>query len=289
MNVFEIVTEKILEHLDSGVIPWRKPWNARTSIPRNLATGRPYRGINLFLLVSECYSSPYWLTFKQVQDKGGSIKKGEKSSLVIFWKFHKIEEVNKETGEIEEKEVPMLRYYRVFNALQTEGFEYPQQETIENNIDPIKEAEALINSYSDKPEIKHGFTKACYAPSEDVIKMPLPGSFINPDAYYNVLYHEAVHSSGAEKRLNRPTLTDNQGFGSRMYAQEELVAEMGAAFLCGMAGISQGTIENTAAYIKGWRDTIANDPKLVVIAAGQAQKAVNYITGESIEPDNRED
>jgi antirestriction protein ArdC len=281
-SVFEIITGKILSHLDNGVIPWREPWSGKAGIPRNLVTGKPYRGINLFLLMAECYSSPYWLTFKQIQDKGGSIKKGEKSSLVIFWKFLEIEEVNKETGDLDKKEIPMLRYYRVFNVLQTEGIDCPQPEAIVNGLDPIVEAEALVEAYKDMPEIKHGFTKACYRPSEDLIKMPLLNSFINPDEYYSTLFHECVHSTGSPKRLDRPTLTESQGFGSESYAQEELVAEMGAAFLCGISGISQTTLENSTAYIKGWRDTIAKDPKLVIMAAAQAQKAVSYITGESI-------
>jgi antirestriction protein ArdC len=281
-SVFEIITEKILSHLDNGVIPWRKPWTGKAGIPRNLVTGKPYRGINLFLLMAECYSSPYWLTFRQVQDKGGSIKKGEKSSLVIFWKFREVEEIDKKTGEPEKKEIPMLRYYRIFNILQTEGMDYPQPEASINHLEPIAQAETLVEEYKDKPEIRHGFLRACYAPSEDLIKMPALNSFFNPEEYYSTLFHECVHSTGSPKRLDRPTLTESQGFGSESYAQEELVAEMGAAFLCGISGISQTTIENSAAYIQGWRDTIAKDPKLVIMAAAQAQKAVSYITGESI-------
>ncbi len=287
-SVFEIITEKILSHLDNGVIPWRKPWNGKAGIPRNLVTGKPYRGINLFLLMAACYSSPYWLTFKQFQDKGGSIKKGEKSSLVIFWKFLEIEEVNKETGNLDKKEIPILRYYRVFNVLQTEGMDYSQPVASTNSLDPIAQAEALVEAFKDKPEIKHGFTKACYRPSEDLIKMPLLNSFISQEEYYSTLFHECVHSTGNPKRLDRPTLTESQGFGSESYAQEELVAEMGAAYLCGISGISQSTIENSASYIKGWRDTIAKDPKLVIMAAAQAQKAVTYITGESILEEEKE-
>jgi antirestriction protein ArdC len=288
-SVFEIITGKILSHLDNGVIPWRKPWSGKAGIPRNLVTGKPYKGINLFLLMSECYSSPCWLTFKQVQDKGGSIKKGEKSSLVIFWKFLEIEEVNKETSDPEKKKIPMLRYYRIFNVLQTEGMVYPQPLVSINSLDPIAQAEALVEAYKDKPEIKHGFTKACYRPSEDLIKMPLLNSFISQEEYYSTLFHECVHSTGSEKRLDRSTLTESQGFGSESYAQEELVAEMGAAYLCGISGISQATIENSASYIKGWRDTIAKDPKLVIIAAAQAQKAVSWITGESLIEEEKEE
>jgi antirestriction protein ArdC len=238
--------------------------------------------------MAECYSAPYWLTFKQVQDKGGSIRKGEKSSLVIFWKFRNIEEVNKETGELETKEIPMLRYYRVFNVLQTEGMDYPQPEASTNSLDHLAQAEALVEAYKDKPEIKHGFTKACYRPSEDLINMPLLNSFFNPEEYYSTLFHECVHSTGSPKRLDRPTLTESQGFGSESYAQEELVAEMGAAYLCGISGISQATLENSAAYIKGWHDRIAEDPKLVIMAAAQAQKAVIHITGETFEEETSE-
>lgn len=286
-NVFETVTEQILSHLDKGIIPWRKPWTSKIRLPLNLVTGKKYRGINIWLLLASSYASPYWLTFNQAKTLGGTIKKGEKSSIVVFWNFKEVEEVNKDTGELEKKNIPFLKYYRVFNVLQCEGITYHDQPE-ESHLDPIAEAEAIIEGYKGRPEIKHGFTKACYNPIEDVVKMPNKSAFVNPAGFYNVLFHEEIHGTGHSTRLNRETLTTPAPFGSKNYAREELVAEMGAAYLCGISGIAHATIENSAAYIQGWRDSISKDSKLVVLAAAQAQKAVNYITGKQ-EEENHED
>ncbi len=286
-NVFEIVTEQILSHLDKGIIPWKKPWTSKIRFPRNLVTGKLYRGINIWLLLASSYASPYWLTFNQAKTLGGTIKKGEKSSIVVFWNFKEVEEVNKDTGELEKKNIPFLKYYRVFNVLQCEGITYPDQ-LEESHSYPIAEAEAIIEGYKGRPEIKHGFTKASYNPIEDVVKMPNKSAFVNQEEYFSVLFHEAIHSTGLETRLNRETFTTPAAFGSKSYAREELIAEMGAAYLCGISGIAHATIENSAAYIQGWRDSISKDSKLVVLAAAQAQKAVNYITGRQ-EEENHED
>jgi len=285
-NVFEIVTEQIVSHLDKGIIPWRKPWTSKVRFPRNLVTGKLYRGINIWLLLASSYASPYWLTFNQAKDLGGTIRKGEKSSIVVFWNFKEVDEINKDTGEMVKKNIPFLKYYRVFNALQCEGISYPDQPE-ESHADPIAEAEVLIEGYKGRPEIKHGFTKACYNPIEDLIKMPNRSAFMNQEEYFSTLFHEAVHSSGSVSRLNRETLSSPVAFGSKNYAREELVAEMGAAYLCGISGISHATIENSAAYIQGWRDSIGKDSRLVVLAAAQAQKAVSYIMGSQEE--NHED
>lgn len=287
-NVFEIVTQQILDHLSNGVVPWRKPWTSKIRFPRNLVTSKLYQGINVWLLLASSYSSPYWLTFNQTKDLGGTIKKGERSSVVVFWNFKEVEEVNEDTGQIENKNIPFLKYYRVFNVLQCEGLTYPDQPE-ETYTDPIAEAEAIIEEYKGRPEIKHGFTKAYYNPIEDVVRMPNKSAFVSQESYFNVLYHEGIHSTGHSTRLNRETLTKQAPFGSMDYAREELIAEMGAAYLCGISGISHATIENSAAYIQGWRDSISKDSRLVVIAAAQAQKAVNYIcankTSEGIESD----
>ena len=278
-NVFEIVTEQILSHLDKGVIPWKKPWSSKIRFPRNLVTSKPYNGINIWLLMTPGYASPYWLTFNQAKNLGGNVKKGEKSSIVVFWNFKEVEEANKDTGELVKKNIPFLKYYRVFNVQQCEGITYPDQPE-EIHTDPIAEAEALIEGYKGRPEIKHGFVRACYNPEEDLIKMPNKSAFVNLEEYFSTLFHECVHSSGAASRLNRETLTSPAEFGSKSYAREELIAEMGAAYLCGISGISQATIENSTAYIQGWRNVISKDSRLVVLAASLAQKAVNHITGQ---------
>jgi len=275
-NVFEIVTEQILSHLDKGIIPWKKPWTSKIRFPRNLVTGKLYRGINIWLLLTSSYASPYWLTFNQIGTLKGKVKKGEKSSIVVFWNFKEVTELNEKTGEMDKMNIPYLKYYRVFNVLQCEGITYPEQPE-ENLIDPVSEAEALIEGYKGRPEIKYGFIHACYNPIEDLIKMPNRSAFVNQQEYFSTLFHEAIHSTGAASRLDRETLSKPASFGSKDYAREELIAEMGAAYLCGISGISHATIENSTAYIQGWRDSISKDSRLVVLAAAQAQKAVTYI------------
>jgi len=277
-NVFEIVTEQILSHLDKGIIPWKRPWSTEIRLPRNLVTGRKYQGINVWLLMASSYASPYWLTFNQVRDLRGTVRKGEKSSIVVYWNFKEVDELNEDTGEVEHKNIPFLKYYRVFNVHQCDGIAMPDQSRCDKP-DSREDAEALVNGYHGRPDIKHGFAKASYNPVEDQVKMPARTDFMSLEEYYSTLFHELVHSTGHAIRLNRETMTTPAAFGSRNYAREELVAEMGAAYLCGISGISQTTIENSAAYIQGWRNTICKDSKLVVLAAAQAQKAVNYIVG----------
>jgi antirestriction protein ArdC len=287
-NVFEIVTQQIIDQLDRGVVPWKKPWTNKIRFPRNLVTGKLYRGINIWLLLASSYASPYWLTFNQAKDLGGTIKKGEKSSIVVYWNFKEVEEVNKGTGGLEKKNIPYLKYYRVFNVNQCEGITYPEQPD-ESHGDFIAEAEAIIEGFKGRPEIKHGFTKACYNPVEDVVKMPNKTAFVNIEGYLNCIYHELTHATGHRSRLNRETLTSSAPFGSKNYAREELIAEMGAAYLCGISCISHATIENSAAYVQGWRDSISKDSKLVVLAAAQAQKAVNFILGRKEGEDQEEE
>jgi len=283
-KVYEIVTDQILSSLERGVIPWRKPWNCKTEYPRNLVSGKGYQGINVWILISMCYSSPYWLTFNQIKKLGGKVRKNEKGTIVVYWNFKDVEETDTDTGESNIKKVPFLRYYRVFNANQCEGL--MQTEDIpEGPIYPIDEAEKIISGYIDKPEIKHGFTKASYNMSADLIKMPFRAAFSSIEEYYSTLFHECVHSSGHPSRLNRDTMVENAGFGSKIYAREELLAEMGSAFLCGITGIATATVENSAAYIESWREKITKDPRLVVIAAAHAQKAAEYILGQHYDGD----
>ncbi len=276
-KVYEIVTQQITDLLEKGEIAWKKPWKS-TGGARNLVSKKQYRGINQFLLNCSPYSSPYWLTFKQATEKGGSIKKGEKSTLVVFWKLlNTVQEDADAGGDSQIVKVPLLRYYRVFNLEQTEGIEHPPEETIANPFTPIEQAEQVIQDMPLKPEIKHGGDRAYYSPMLDYVQMPNQETFDTPESYYNVLYHELGHSVGHQSRLNRKGVTEPTYFGSHAYSQEELVAEFCASMLCGVTGIEQATIENSAAYIQGWLKVLKNDKKLLVHAAAQAQKAADYI------------
>jgi len=275
-SVAEIITEKIIERMEQGEIPWKQPWAPLTgpNAPRNLITDKPYRGINIFILASERFSSPYWLTFRQAMEKGGNICKGEKGTAVVYWNWIPIDD--KETGE--EKEIPLLRHYRVFNLEQTEGIEEPSSpDNIDNSFNPIEEAEDIIVSMPKRPYIHHGGDKAFYNPFKDYVKLPPKKAFQQEEDYYCTLFHEIGHATGHVSRLGRKGVMDATSFGSHEYSKEELVAEMTAAFLCSETGIEQATIDNSAAYIQSWLKQLNNDKSMVIMAAGQAQKAVDFI------------
>lgn len=278
--VHQIITDRIIELLKKGTVPWQQPWHGGDQLPRNLVSKKPYRGVNVFLLHSMSYQSPFWLTYKQAEELGGNVKHGEHATPVVFWKRL---EVTEDDGT--KKQIPMLRYYSVFNALQCEGIEkhLPQLPTATTKHDPIPEAQAVVDAMPKRPDIRHGQGKAYYSPALDYVGMPAKETFNSPEGYYDTLFHELTHSTGHESRLARKGVSGTEGtwgsFGSNLYAKEELVAEMGAAFLCGHVGIVDRTIDNSAAYIASWLQRLSDDPKLVVNAAAQAQKASDFILG----------
>jgi antirestriction protein ArdC len=278
MKAYEVITNRIVNLLESGTIPWHKPWNSETGMPKNLASGKPYRGINIFVLGTQNYGSPYWLTFKQCKDRGGSVKRGEKSTPVVFWKMSEYTTTDKDTGDEETRKGFLLRYYNVFNVEQCLGIEYPSVTPAHNDVQPIARCERIVTSMPNAPMTRYGEAQAYYKPSEDFINMPERHLFHSSEEFYSTLFHEMTHATGHEKRLNRKTLTDICPFGSTNYSKEELVAEMGSAYLCGLAGIENHTINNSASYIGGWLSKLRRDPKMLVNAAAQAQRAVDYIT-----------
>lgn len=283
-DVYEIITEQILDQLKKGTVPWHKPWKGASEWPKNFVSGKPYRGLNVFVLHLQGYSSPYWLTFNQAKAKGGSIRKGEKSTMVTFWK--KIEAKTKTTTDDHGNEVKkvekdpyfLLRYYRVFNVEQCEGLKLPEpEETEELDFTPIEVCEQIVAEMPQRPEITHGGGRACYSPVTDKVTMPVQSSFDAEPEYYSTLFHELTHSTGHKSRLDRDEIMNLQPFGTTNYSKEELVAEMGAAFLCGEAGIENSTIDNSASYIANWVAKFEDQPKMVVCAAAAAQKAVDFI------------
>ncbi len=272
-DVYIIVTNRIIEHLEKGVVPWHQTWT-EAGLPRNLISGKNYRGINVWLLSSLNYEQNYYLTFKQVQDLGARIKKGEKSHEVIFWKW--LEKENEETKEKER--IPILKYYRVFNVSQCEGIpeeKIPKQELRLNN--PIETCEKVINEMPSIPKIQHKEQQAYYNRVGDYINMPKIETFDKSEDYYGALFHELVHSTGHGERLNRKDLLESQGMRSEKYAIEELTAEMGASYLKSHAGIPIEQLENNASYIQHWLEHLKNDKKFIVYASSQAQKATDYI------------
>lgn len=273
-DIYEMVTNLIVERLEAGVVPWQMPWKSGGGIPRNLITKKPYRGFNFWYLLSFGFDRPWFLTFNQAKELGGTIKKGSKSFLVVFWKLFDVEK----NGATEQ--VPMLRYYRVFHIDQVEGIpanKIPDTTAHDHDFNPITACEQLVRRWIDCPTIETGKDKACYIPLYDKVEIPSPRNFFEDEHYYSTLFHELVHATGHRKRLDRHSKFSDLRFGSRDYSQEELVAEMGASYLCGLTEIENVIIENSAAYINSWLGKLKADKKFIVQAASDAQKAVDYI------------
>jgi len=285
-DAYQLVTDRIIEALEQGIVPWHKPWRSiGGDMPTSLSTGKPYQGVNVWTLAAtqmmRGYSSPYWTTFKQAKDRGGSVKKGEKGTPVVFWKF--LEKTDPASGEVTGK-FPLLRYFTVFNLDQCEGIEAPASEPLPVR-NPIGACEAIAAGYIDGPTVNHGGNRAYYSPALDIIGMPRIEAFDTSEHYYGTLFHEFAHSTGHADRIGRKTLIHPAPFGSEDYSKEELIAEMAAAFLCGEAGI-EVNVTHHASYIGSWLKTLQGDNKMVIHAAAAATKAAKLIIGETVEEDS---
>jgi len=281
-NVYEIVTERIIKLVEEkGHLPWQRPWKVNESFPVNIERpSKPYQGINFWLLLSAGFASPFWLTAKQAKKLGGRIKYSEwkKSTLIVFWKFL-------DDKEDAKKRIPLLRYYYVYNIEQAEGIDPKHIPAIVENskleFEPISNCEKIL---SDMPipmsKVQHGFNRACYKPWADQIEMPNKEDFVGVEEYYSTLFHELTHATGHETRCDRKEAF-GAGFGREKYSKEELVAEIGTCFLCHTAGIENKIMDNSAAYIGSWLKKLKNDPRMIVFAASQAQKATDYILAQS--------
>jgi antirestriction protein ArdC len=277
-NVYEIVTEKIIKQLESGVAPWRKPW--RTEMPVNLISQKAYRGINVFLLGSQGYGSQYWLTYNQAAKLGGNVKRGEKSSIVTFWNIGEEKTRRMSDGTEKTSKPILLRYYSVFNLEQTEGIADKLGLSSTARIADIDACEQIVSAMPNAPAREQS-DRAWYRPSTDSVGMPPKSSFVGSEEFYSTLFHELTHSTGHRSRVGREGIEQLNTFGSESYSKEELIAEMGAAMLCGVTGISPAVIENSAAYLQSWINRLRGDSKLLLSAASQAQKASDYILGKS--------
>ena len=276
-STYDAITEQLIKQLEAGKIPWRKPWTS--SLPVNLKSQKPYRGINVFLLAFQGYASPYWLTYKQADSIGGNVKRGEHGTKIAFWKISEYRRQNAETGEVADKDSKsvLLRHYTVFNVAQCEGL--PDFGT-GRVLNPIAECESVVAAMPNAPAIVQDGS-AWYRPSTDSVGIPARNAFDSAEAYYATLFHELTHSTGHKSRLNRfeETSADHQ-FGSESYSKEELVAEMGAAMLCGLTGIAPQIIGNSAAYLQTWITRLKSDSRLIISAASAAQKAADHILGQ---------
>lgn len=270
-SVYEIITEKIIAQLEKGVVPWHQPW-ANSCAAVNWKTQKPYRGINNFLVPPGEYASK-----KQILEAGGRIKKEEfkNSHIIVFWLWKEFEDEETE----EKKKFAKPIYYRVWDInKQCTGLKSKRKHETYNH-DPIEKAEEIINNYTNCPIYAFKPGRAVYFPKLDKINCPPIKDFKVPEEYYSTLFHEMIHSTGHKDRLARTF----GAFGDEKYSKEELVAEMGAAMLCGIAGIENNTIENSASYIKSWLSALKDDTRLIFHASAQAQKAVDYILGNTEE------
>lgn len=279
-KVHEIVTSKIIEHVENGnLLPWQQPWSVEPH--RNLNSGHKYRGINTFLLqmytMEKGYDSPFWCTFNGAKKAGGYPKKGESAHIVVFYKSipKKLED-----GSVSEDEtVPLLRYYKIFNVEQCEDVEVPKLETVE--FEANDRGEEIINYMPNAPVIKFGGASAYYIPKKDEVHVPKKEKFTaGADSFYLTTFHELVHSTGHESRLNREEVMETDKFAGEKYSREELTAEIGACFLGSHCGFDPSNLKRSASYVESWLKVLKDDSKMIVQAAAKAQNAADYILGE---------
>lgn len=276
-KVYETVTSQVIAALESGVVPWRKPW-ATAPPPINAVSKRPYRGVNLLLLGMSRFGDHRWITLRQANELGGRVLKGEKASIAIFWKRT---ETRHDEGQEKEsvRTIPLLRHYHVFNVEQCDnlGLSGSDRASVLRDEDRIEAAEAVVAEMPNPPSIREGGSAAWYRPSDDLVQVPPISSFETPDDYYATLFHELGHSTGHPTRLARPEMLGEIQYGSGDYGREELVAELASAFVCASIGLDNSLVENSARYIDGWLQSLNRDQKLLLLAAGQAQRASDFI------------
>lgn len=296
-NVYQMVTDRIVAQLEQGLIPWHKPWTGvglEDGGAVNYVSRKPYSMLNQMLLGRE----GEYLTFKQIKERGGSIKKGAKAGVVVFFTtttYTKREEVQEDgstetVSVMKEHLMPVLKYYNVFHIDDCEGIESKMkvEEDAGPKISPIESAEKVLNGYVEREkDLKFRNNvptdKAYYSPSQDLISVPMLSQYGIAEEYYSTTFHEAVHSTMHESRCNRKSEQKLAAFGSEDYSREELVAEIGSAMLCHNVGIDcDKSFKNSVAYIQGWLKKLKNDNRMIVWAASRAEKAAKYILGEPV-------
>lgn len=272
------VTSKIVDALAAGTPLWRRPWRndrTNTGAPANAASGMNYRGVNALLLGMAEYESRWWATYAQIQALGGRVRKGEQGTRIVYWR--EVERVvgTTTTGVDVIDTFPLLKTYSVFNAAQVDGLEeFQARSRLGVTFEDFGPFEAVVAATG--ADIRHGGDRAFYHPVRDFIQVPPRESFEDRAAYYGTLAHELCHWTGHQYRLDR--LTKNARFGDRAYSVEELVAEIGGAFLCTAVGVPQSDdLSNQAAYLASWLAVLERDSTAIFTAAGQASRAVDFI------------
>jgi antirestriction protein ArdC len=307
-DLYQSVVDRICAlSLQTKKLIWLQEWKAADGgslFPRSVSTGKLYRGINVWLLLGEAlekgYKSTFWATYDEWARQAGAVKegnswvhpegldfgvrKGEKCTKVIWWGSFVKEEEDPATGKIRKVRIRFPKEFNVWNQDQVHQGTLPKKfqpsEAAEDapEFDAIEAAQAIADGYTEV-EVRHGGNRAYYRPSADFIGMPEPTAFTTPEAYYSTLFHEMGHSTGHASRLARKDLMESHSFGDTSYSKEELTAEMTAAMLCGIAGIENATIDNSAAYLQGWLSKLQSEPKWLMQAASQAQYAADWVQG----------
>ena len=288
-DVYTRITNQIIASIEAGADAFQMPWHSEGSVlrPVNAFNGKPYRGVNVLALWCAAdeagYSSDKWATYKQWQESGAQVKKGEKSSSIVFWKIFNPQQPDEAppapqgAADEDQHRRMMARAYSVFNAEQVEGYQAPPAPQPRPEVQRVAHADAFFQALG--ADIRHGGSRAYFKPSTDHIQMPDFAAFRDALSYYAILGHESIHWTGAEKRLHR----DMSGrFGAEQYAAEELVAELGAAFLCADLGLSNEPRPDHAAYAASWLKVLKNDNRAIFTAAAKAQQAVDF--AHSLQP-----
>lgn len=279
-NIYEEITNRIISQLENGEIPWHKPWSGIANGAYNRVSKKPYSLLNQMLLMHD----GEYATYKQWSDLGGKVKKGEKSEIVVFWKILQVDEVV--DGKTVKKSIPLLKYINVFHVSQVDGVEPKTTKLIEH--EPIDEAEKIKSDYVTRENIKIKeivSDRAFYSPMKDFIQVPCKEQYKDAMEFYSTLFHEMIHSTGHKDRLGRLDCNVKfTSFGSEDYSKEELIAEIGSAFLMNHIGIeTPKTFKNSAAYIQSWLKVLKNDNRFIVSASSKAEKAMKYILGTCVE------
>jgi antirestriction protein ArdC len=285
-GVYRKITDRIVSELERGVRPWMKPWDAGNGEGRIMrplrANGIPYQGINVLMLWSEAiergYASPIWMTFRQALELKANVRKGEHGSLVVYADKITRTETDRETGEDTEREIPFMKGYTVFNSEQIEGLPahfYPKPAPRTEIVQRIERVESFFTATG--ANIVHGGSRACYVPSTDNAHMPCIDFFRDSESYYSTLGHECCHWTRHKSRLDRDF--GRKRFGDEGYAMEELVVELGSAFLCADLELTPEVREDHAAYIASWIKVLRDDKRAIFTAASHAQRAADFLHG----------
>ena len=290
-DLYQETTNKIIALLEKGVLPWRRTWS-QFGLAKNYVSGKAYKGINMILMNNTVHNIPYFLSFKQAKELGGTIKKGAKAEQVLYFKLtfkddngkvlsQETASQYKKAGRVV-KVLRFLKYFNVFNIADVEGifFSIPEVELKDN--EQIEKCDQLVMNMPNPPKFETTNTdRAFYAPASDLINMPSIKQFENSAEYYSTLFHEMIHSTGHQSRLDRKGISQLVQKAKNEYSKEELIAEMGAAFLCATTGIDYDAItENSAAYLQGWLKVLKADKHFIFKVSAESQKAANYIIGQ---------